>query len=59
MSRQHFIYYPDIKPLKYRYQSGLETLVVYTMNYGHNKFIHLFIYKLTRKCLVWEVKLQE
>jgi len=58
MPRQQFIYHPDIEPLKFGYQSGLETLVVHTMNYGHNRFIYLFIYKLTRKCLVWGVKLQ-
>jgi len=39
MSRQHFIYYPDVEPLKYGYQLGLETLVVCTMNYGHYKLV--------------------
>lgn len=41
MWQQHLIYYPNIKPLKYKYQSGLETLVVYTMNYGHNKYFFI------------------
>jgi len=59
MASAIYYYLSDIEPLKYNYQIGLETLVVYTMNQWALHF--LFIINkctLTLKCLAWGVKLQ-
>jgi len=47
---------PNIEPLKYKYQIGLETLVVFTMNkWALYVNFYLLVYTLTLKCLAWGV----
>ena len=41
----------EIELLKYRFRIGLETLVVYTVNYGSYINYLVIFYKLTRKGL--------
>jgi len=49
----------NTEPFKYRYQIGLETLVVYTLNQWALHFLLLLNQcTLTLKCLAWGVKLQ-
>lgn len=57
-SRGGFSSKSDIEPLKHEYQSGLETLVVRALNIWTFCIKFIFMYKLTRKCLAWGVKLQ-
>jgi len=49
----------DVEPLKYKYQIGLETLVVYTVN-SWASYVGQSdpVCTLTHKCLAWGVRLQ-
>ena len=53
------LFLTDVEPFKYKYQIGLETLVVCTLNQWalHVKLIN-FVCTLTLKCLAWGVRLQ-
>jgi len=49
----------DVEPLKYKYQIGLETLVVYTVNqWASYVGRSVPVCTLTHKCLAWGVRPQ-
>ena len=48
----------DVEPFKYEYRIGLETLVVYTVNWWILYLRYYLEYTLTLKYLAWGVKLQ-
>ena len=50
----NLLFTTDVEAWKYRYRTGLETLVVYTANY---EYLTVWL-KLTRKYSTWVVQLQ-
>ena len=59
ISEGNLLYQTDVEAWKCSYRIGLETLVVYTLNYEYQMVIYQkWLYKLTRKYSAWEVQLQ-